>query len=316
MSTLTTIVNAPKQHVLPLPAGKYGKSTKRSTQQCHQATEGNSGFEAAAVGALRGLGSLRSKTKLVAGGQRETHFLSKEENDIWIEDCIDRETAEATKRVEDAEIAVQQKQEDVRKAENAELTNREPEKTVQEMIVALRDSLSDLVSSDDVEDGEDEDDEETEQGNLREDDEAGWVTGTISKMVQQRIERFRQKQIKLDELTQPGRQYTANYVGERDRRYVTSELMVASVVERQTDNDPAIPALTPCGGRIERLDIVPGISQVLQRTSRPWRSYTGLGCGNPQSSTSIPGLAPAAEPHSLLIEHSKPAELLSFYPCV
>jgi len=72
------------------------------------------------------------------------------------------------------------------------------------MMVAIRDSLSDLASSDDGEDGEDEDDEETKQGKLSKDDEAGWVMGTITKTVQQRMERFQQKQMKLDELTQPG----------------------------------------------------------------------------------------------------------------
>jgi len=51
-------------------------------------------------------------------------------------------------------------------------------------MVAIRDSLSDLASSDNGEDGEDEDDEETEQGQLREDDEPGWVMGTIMKTVE------------------------------------------------------------------------------------------------------------------------------------
>jgi hypothetical protein len=67
------------------------------------------------------------------------------------------------------------------------------------MLVAIGDSLSGLGSSDDGEDGEDEDDEETQQGNLSEDDEPGWVIGTITQMAQQHIERFRQKQMKLDE---------------------------------------------------------------------------------------------------------------------
>jgi hypothetical protein len=48
------------------------------------------------------------------------------------------------------------------------------------MLVAFGDSLSDLASSVDGEDGEDEHDEETEQGKLSEDDEPGWVMGTIT----------------------------------------------------------------------------------------------------------------------------------------
>jgi hypothetical protein len=70
------------------------------------------------------------------------------------------------------------------------------------MLVAIGDSLSDLASSDEGEDGEDEDDEQTEQGKLSEDHEPGWVVCTISKTVQQGIERFGQRCKKLNELTQ------------------------------------------------------------------------------------------------------------------
>jgi len=42
--------------------------------------------------------------------------------------------------------------------------SRIPEKMFKEMLVAIGDGLSDLVSSDDGDDGEDEDDEQTEQG--------------------------------------------------------------------------------------------------------------------------------------------------------
>jgi len=96
-------------------------------------------------------------------------------------------------------------------AEIAGLTSREPEKTFEEMHVTIGDSLSDLVSSDDWEDGDEGDDEETEQGSWSEDDEPGWVIGTITKTVQQRMERFRQKQMKLHELTQPRWEDSADY---------------------------------------------------------------------------------------------------------
>src|SRR5882757_9930732 len=96
-------------------------------------------------------------------------------------------------------------------AEIAGLTSGEQEKTFEEILVAIGDSLSDLASSNDGEDGEEEDDEETEQGNLSEDNEPGWVMGTITKTVQQRMERFRQKQMKLDELTEPGWENAADY---------------------------------------------------------------------------------------------------------
>jgi len=198
------MVNAPKKNISPLPAGRYGKSTNRSTQQRHHANEGTSGFEAEIVRALGALGSLRYKKKLAAGKRLETHFLSNKEEEKWIDDYAERETAGARKRVEDAEAAVHQEQDDMKHAEIAGLTYREPKKTFEEMPVAIGDSLSDLASSNDGEDGEDEDDEETEQGKLREDGKPGWVMGTITKTIQQRMERFRRKQVKLDELTQPG----------------------------------------------------------------------------------------------------------------
>jgi hypothetical protein len=86
------------------------------------------------------------------------------------------------------------------------------------MLVAIRDSLSDLASSDHGEDGEDEDDEETEQHKLSEVDKPGCVMGTITKTVQQLMERFRQSQMKLDELTHPGWKDAAEYLLECDNK--------------------------------------------------------------------------------------------------
>jgi hypothetical protein len=140
---------------------------------------------------------LRSTKKLAVEKRRETHFLSNEEKQKWMEDYVERETSGARKQVADAEAAVQQAQADMVYAEIVGLTSREPETTFEEMMAAIGDSLSDLASSDDGEDGEDED-EETEQGKLSKDDEPGWVMGTISKTAQQRMESFRQKQMKLD----------------------------------------------------------------------------------------------------------------------
>ena len=59
---------------------------------------------------------------------------------------------------------------------------------------AIRDSLRDLASSDDEQNGEDkeDDEEDTELGKLS-DDEPGCVMGTITKMVQHSIKSFWQK---------------------------------------------------------------------------------------------------------------------------
>jgi len=69
-------------------------------------------------------------------------------------------------------------------AEIMGLINREPEKTFEEMVVAIGDRLSDVATSNDGENGEDECDEETEQGKLSEDDKPGWVMDRITKTVQ------------------------------------------------------------------------------------------------------------------------------------
>ena len=138
---------------------------------------------------------MRSNKKLAAEKGRETHVLTNEETEKWIGDYVERETAVARKQVEDAEAAVEQEQDDMKHAEIAGLTYREPNKMFEEMLVVIGDSLSDLVSSDDGENREDEDDVETEQGKHSKDDEPGRVMGTINNTVQQHMGRLWQKQI-------------------------------------------------------------------------------------------------------------------------
>jgi len=84
------MVNAPKNNVLPLPAGRYGKLTKQFTQRRHKANESISGFEAERVQALGALRSLRSKNKLVAEKLREMHYLSNEAKEKLIEHYISK----------------------------------------------------------------------------------------------------------------------------------------------------------------------------------------------------------------------------------
>jgi len=116
-STQTTLVNAPKQISSPHPLGRYGKSTKRSSQRRHHANECKSGLQAERVRALGALCSLRANKKLAAEKRQETHFISNEENERSIEDYVGRETAGARKRVEDAKAAVRQEQDDMMHAE-------------------------------------------------------------------------------------------------------------------------------------------------------------------------------------------------------
>jgi len=184
------------------------------------------------------------------------------------------------------------------------------------MLVAIGDSLSDLASSDDGDDGEDEDDEETEQGKLSDDDEPGWVMGTITKTLQQRMESFRQKLMKLNELTQPGWENAADYFCERDKKYGTSELRVPAVVQPQTNDEAPAPLPTTFGELMESLDIVTGISRTPQGTSRPGSSHIRLGSVKPQSKSSIPSGEPAAEPDPSTLVKAKPVEPLRFYPFI
>jgi hypothetical protein len=80
------------------------------------------------------------------------------------------------------------------------MTTTESENMCHEMFVPIGDSLSDIRSSDDGDDGQDEHDADSEQGVPIADDKPCWVMGTIIKTVQQCIYRCRQKQMKLDQL--------------------------------------------------------------------------------------------------------------------
>ena len=139
---------------------------------------------------------------------------------------------------------------------------------------------------------------------------------TITKTIQQRMERCQQNEIKLDELTQLGWEDVANYFRKTDNKYGTSELIVPAIVQPQTDDDAAAPAPTTFGELMECLDIVPGISQMPQGTSRPGSSHMRLGSMKPHSNTSISGLEPTAERDMSPLVKAKPDEPVSFYPCI
>ena len=181
-------------------------------------------------------------------------------------------------------------------------------------MVAIEDSLSDLASSNDWEDGEDEDDEEPEQGKLSKDDKPGRVMGTISNTGHHRMERFRHKQMKLDKLTHPGWGDTADYFCERDKKYSTSELRVPAVVKPRTNEDAAALAPTTFMGHMGCLDIVLGILQIPRGTPRPGSRQIRVSSGKPQSNTVVASHAPAVEPESPPIEKAKHVYRVSFEP--
>ena len=267
------------------------------------------------VRALGALGSLRSKMKLAAEKRQETHYLGNEEKDKRIEDFVERETAVARQRVQDTETAIMQ---DTRTAEKGCATTGKPETTFDEMWNAIGDSLSDVASSNDEQDGEDEDDDEedTELGKLSDDDKPGMVMGTITRIVQHRKESFRQKQMRLDELTQPGWGDAANYFCERDMRYGTAELKVPAVFKPQLDTTTATPSPTTVGEHMQTPEMDRGHSEMPAVTSRPRSSQMMLGSEKPQSQTLIPVLSPGMATDSMPIHDANPVEPVSFYPCM
>ena len=111
-------------------------------------------------------------------------------------------------------------------------------------MVPIIDSLSDIANPNDGEDWDDADGKKIEEGQLSDDDEPGWVMGTIIKTVQQEVETFRKKDMKLDELTQPEWEDAADDFRERDKQYRTSELSAPTAGQLQTHHDAAAPALS------------------------------------------------------------------------
>jgi len=187
---------------------------------------------------------------------------------------------------------------------------------LQEMIIAIRGSLSDLAISDNKKDGDDEENEDIELCKLTEDDNPSWVVGTTSQILQERMERLRQKQTKLDKLTQPGWWDTANDYNERHMIYRTTESKVSAVIQPQTDNVTAAPAPTSFGELIDTLVIIPGIWQMPQGTSRAGSSHMRVDSGKPQSKKCIVCVWPEAKPDSSPIQKAKPVEPVSFYPSI
>ena len=279
--------------------------------------KGKSGLGAQWVRALGALRSLQSKKKLSAEKRQKTHFEWKEEKEKWSVDYVARETAVAREWIQDAETAIMEEQENMRNVKYIRSTTTKTETTFEEMLNAVGDSLSDLASADVEEDGEDEDDEEDlERGKLSEDDQPGWVMGTIFITVQHDMGRFWQAQMRLDELTQPELGDAANYFRLKDMKHGTTELKVPAVVKPQIDTTAPTPSPITFGEFMQALDIVPGQSQMTQVTSWPRSSQMRLGSEKPQPRSHIAYLVPDVVKDSSQIVIAKPVEPASFYPCI
>jgi len=115
--------------------------------------------------------------------------------------------------------------------------------------------------------------------------------GSISKTVQHHMVSFRQKQMRFDELTQPGCGDAASYICERDMKYETAELKIPAVVKPQIDTNTATPPPTTFGEHMQPHDIVRGQSQMPAVTSRPRSSQMWLGSEKPQLHKFLPVLS-------------------------
>lgn len=93
----------------------------------------------------------------------------------------------------------------MRHAEKVGWTTRNAEQIFQELMNTIGESLSYLARSNEEEDWDNEDDDEdADLGKLSDDDQPGWVMDTMFKIVLHRIDRFRQKQLRHEKLTQQG----------------------------------------------------------------------------------------------------------------
>jgi len=207
---------------------------------------------------------------------------------------------------------------DMTTTENVGATTWTPKTMFEERLNVIGDSLSDLASSNEEQDGEHEeyDEDDTELGKLRDDDEPGWVMGTISKTVQHRLESFCQRQMKLDELTQPGSGDAPNFFRDRDLKYGTTELKVPAVVKPQIDMTAATPLPSTFGEDMQTLDIIRGQSPMTAVSFRPGSSQMRLGSEKPRSYQFIPVVSPDMVTNSVPIQDMKPIEHISFYPCM
>jgi len=94
-------------------------------------------------------------------------------------------------------------------------------------------------------------------------------------------------QMKLDDLTQPDWEDIADNFCDRDKQYGAFSLCIPAVVQPQTEGDAAVSAPPAFGDLMECFDIVLGIWQMRQETSRPGSIPIWLGCSQLQSNLRI-----------------------------
>jgi hypothetical protein len=126
------------------------------------------------------------------------------------------------------------------------------------------------------------------------------------------MESFRQKQMKFDELIQLEWENAAEYFRERDKKYGTAEWRVLVVVQPRQGDDASAPPQTAFAEHMESLDVILGILQLPQGTSRPGSCHIWLGLVKPLPNSSISGPEPAPAPDRSPLLKAKPVEPVSF----
>jgi len=139
--------------------------------------------------------------------------------------------------------------------------------------------------------------------------------GTISKPVQDRMERFRQKLRKLHGLGQAGWGDAAHFFCDREKKYGTTEFKVLAVVRSQREDNATSSAPTTFGEPMETLDSVPGKLQMPQVTSQLGSSQMRLGLWKPWTHDGISSWPPAPEPESSMIQIWTHVDPVSYNPC-
>jgi len=125
-----------------------------------------------------------------------------------------------------------------------------------------------------------------------------------------------QKQMTLDQLTQPECGNAANYFHESDIMYWKAQSMVLAITKPQTDKAAAAAAPTTYGALIGSLDTLQEQSLIQEGTSRPGCGDTRHGSRKPQSHKHMASLLLNEVPYSSPINSSKPVIPVSMYPLV
>jgi hypothetical protein len=183
------------------------------------------------------------------------------------------------------------------------------------MLNAVSNSLSDLASSNDKEDGEDQQahHEDTELCKMSKDDEPRSVMGKISNRGQSSKESFCQKLISLDDLTQLQWVDAADIVRKGDMTYGMAEFKIPAVVKLQMDQIAAPPTCTTFGELMETLDIFLGELQTLHRTTQPGGSDIPVSSGKLHSRRNMVSPLPSGVRDLSPLNTLMPVELIHFY---